>query len=51
MVVKVEMELFGALAAALGFLPEPTPVTLQELIPYFDPAKLPRDAVKLPEGF
>ena len=41
----------GALAAALGLIPEPTPMTLAELIPIFDFSKLPRDAVRLPDGF
>ena len=41
----------GALAAALGLLPAPQSITLRELIPLFDWAKIPRDAVRLPEGF
>jgi glutamyl-tRNA synthetase len=41
----------GALAAALGLLPEVQPVTPAELVPLFDLKKLPRDAIKLPEGF
>lgn len=41
----------GALAAALGLIQAPEAVTLQDLIPLFDWSKLPRDAVKLPEGF
>ena len=41
----------GALAAALGLLPEAQPITLSELLPLFDWSKIPRDAVKLPEGF
>ncbi len=41
----------GALAAALGLLPKPEAVTLSELLPLFAVEKLPRDTVKLPEGF
>ena len=40
-----------ALAAALGLIPEAAPMTLSELLPYFDPDKLPRESVCLPEGF
>lgn len=41
----------GALAAALHLIPKPAPVTLKELLPYFNFAKLPRDTVRLPDGF
>ena len=41
----------GALAAALGLIDTPESVTLKELLPLFDLQKLPRDTVKLPEGF
>ena len=41
----------GALAAALGLIPSPESLTLADLLPLFDWSKLPRDAVKLPEGF
>ena len=41
----------GALAAALGFLPRPEPVTPADLIALFDWSRVPRDTVKLPEGF
>ena len=41
----------GALAAALGLIPSPESISLQELLPLFDWAKIPRDAVCLPEGF
>lgn len=41
----------GALAAALGLLPKPEPITLAELLPLFDMKKIPKDTVKLPEGF
>lgn len=41
----------GALAAALGLLPEPQPISLPELLPDFDIKKIPRDSVKLPKGF
>ncbi len=41
----------GALAAALGLLPKPEAVTLPDLLSLFAWEKLPRDAVKLPEGF
>ena len=40
----------GALAAAAGILAKPEPVTLDDLVPLFDAAKLPRTpAVCLPE--
>ena len=41
----------GALAAALGMLPSPESVSLSDLVALFDPTKIPRDTVKLPEGF
>ncbi len=41
----------GALAAALGLIPTPESLTLTDLLPLFDWSKLPRDAVRLPEGF
>ena len=41
----------GALAAALGLLDTPQPITLHELLPLFDWGKIPRDTVMLPEGF
>ena len=41
----------GALAAALGLIPSPESMTLQQLLPLFDWAKIPRDAVRLPLGF
>ncbi len=41
----------GALAAALGLLPAPQSITLQELLPLFDWEKVPRDTVCLPQGF
>jgi len=41
----------GALAAALGLIPAPESVSLEELISLFDHTKLPRDTVRLPEGF
>ena len=41
----------GALAAALGFIPSPESLTLQQLLPLYDPEKIPRDAIALPEGF
>ena len=41
----------GALAAALGLLPRPEPIILAELIPLFDLRKIPKDTVRLPEGF
>ena len=41
----------GALAAALGLLPSPQPISLCDLIPLFDWSKIPRDAVCLPHGF
>jgi len=41
----------GALAMALGMLPSPESVSLSDLVALFDPTKIPRDTVKLPEGF
>ena len=41
----------GALAAALGLIPQPEPMRLADLIPLFDWSKIPRDSVALPEGF
>ncbi len=41
----------GALAAALGLIPSPESVTVEDLLPLFDWKKIPRDAVLLPEGF
>ncbi len=41
----------GALAAALGLIPSPEPLSLTDLIPLFDWSRIPRDAVLLPEGF
>ena len=41
----------GALAAALGLIPSPESVSLEALVGLFDPAKIPKDTVKLPEGF
>ncbi|MBO5326620.1 MAG: tRNA glutamyl-Q(34) synthetase GluQRS [Clostridia bacterium] len=41
----------GALAAALSLIPSPERITLTQLIPLFDWSKIPRDAVKLPDGF
>ena len=41
----------GALAAALGLLPSPQSISMDELVPLFDWEKIPRDAVKLPDGF
>ena len=48
---KDSAPVLGALAAALGLLPRPEPITLAELLPLFDLAKLPKESVKLPEGF
>jgi len=41
----------GALAAALGLIPSPESVTLDDLITLFDWQKLPRECAKLPQGF
>ena len=41
----------GALAAALGLIPSPESMTVEQLLPLFDWKKIPRDAVLLPEGF
>ena len=48
---KDSAPVLGALAAALGLLEKPEPITLPELLPLFDLAKIPKDTVKLPEGF
>jgi hypothetical protein len=39
------------LAAALGLLPSPESITLQQLLALYDPQRIPRDAIALPEGF
>ena len=41
----------GALAAALNLIPEPQPLTLGALLPYFRADRLPRTAIALPGGF
>lgn len=41
----------GALAAALGLIPSPESMTVEQLLPLFDWKKIPRDAVALPQGF
>ncbi len=41
----------GALAAALGLIPSPESMAVEQLLPLFDWKKIPRDAVLLPEGF
>ncbi len=41
----------GALAAALGLIPAGEAITPAELLRFFDVKKIPRDFVKLPEGF
>ena len=41
----------GALAAALGLLPSPESISVDQLISLFDWRKIPRDAVKLSDGF
>ena len=41
----------GALAAALGLIPSPESMTVEQLLPLFDWKKIPRDAVLLPKGF
>ena len=41
----------GALAAALGLIPSPESMTLEQLLPLFDWKKIPKNAVFLPEGF
>ena len=41
----------GALAAALGLIPSPESMTVEQLLPLFDWEKIPRGAVLLPEGF
>ena len=48
---KTAGPVLGALAAALGLLKAPESVTPEELLPLFDVQKLPRDTVRLPEGF
>jgi glutamyl-tRNA synthetase len=41
----------GALAAALGLIPSPESLTLPQLLPLFDWKRIPRDTVRLPDGF
>ena len=41
----------GALAAAIGLLPAPEAITLQQLVPLFDWSKIKRGSVCLPQGF
>ena len=48
---KTAGPVLGALAAALGLLERPESVTLTDLLALFDTQKLPRDTVRLPEGF
>ena len=48
---KTAAPVVGALAAALGLIPSPEPITPEALVPLFDFDKLPRDTVKLPKGF
>lgn len=48
---KSAAPVLGALAAALGLLPSPESVTPRDLLPLFDWKKLPRDTLKLPNGF
>jgi len=48
---KTAAPVLGALAAALGLIDAPESVTLADLLPLFDAQKLPRDTVKLPDGF
>ncbi len=48
---KTAAPVLGALAASLGLIARPEPVEIEDLIPLFDPHKIPRNTVKLPEGF
>ncbi len=48
---KTAAPVLGALAAALGLIARPEPLEIEDLIPLFDLNKIPRDTVKLPEGF
>ena len=48
---KSAAPVLGALAAALGLIDAPESVTLNDLLPLFDVNKLPRDTVRLPDGF
>ena len=49
---KTAAPVLGALAAALGLLPEATPVTPNDLLPLFDATRLQgKSAVRLPERF
>ena len=43
-------ELLGFLACSAGILPEPRPMTLEQLIPLFDWARVTREDWRLPEG-
>lgn len=44
-------EIIGALACAAGLLPEPIPLSMRELTPYFSWEKLPRRPLRLPAVF
>lgn len=48
---KTAAPVVGALAAALGLIPSPEPITPEALVPLFEFDKLPQDTVKLPKGF
>ena len=50
-VYKSPAPVIGALAAALGLIPSPESVSLQELVALFDWEKIPRECVCLPHGF
>ncbi|MBQ3064139.1 MAG: tRNA glutamyl-Q(34) synthetase GluQRS [Clostridia bacterium] len=48
---KTAEPVLGALAAALGLLKKPESITPTELLPLFDLEKIPKNTVRLPEGF
>lgn len=48
---KTAAPVIGALAAALGLIEKPEPLSPQELLPLFDPQKIPRESVFLPQSF
>ena len=48
---KTAAPVIGALAAALGLIAKPEPLSPKELLPLFDLQKIPRESVFLPQSF
>ena len=48
---KTAAPVIGALAAALGLIAKPEPLSPKELLPLFDIQKIPRESVFLPQSF